>query len=269
MLVGKLSDHLKYLVSNTRKAKDGRKSQDQSYHSILEGRPALNELFSEVLAFNDDEGCGNRHVHKRQFSIQLLKKIILTQFELLCVSVELHNDVEYAFSEYRFLCEHISLFNSKMISTFCRSKCLMFADFADIAISTQTHSILKAFVVEASVANIVSWAKFEHGFISALTALFATYTSLLLPPDIPQKQNNVFVSEEMFSMAQSSSLSWLDCLIPGAQSEVLRLTVKELISRLWGKVASNMVALLQPLIIGGERTEALLTLLRNALEHQG
>ena len=270
MLRGKLSEHLKYLLSRTRKSTDGGRYGDQSYHSSVENRPPLNELVSETLAIDTaSKGRGHRLSPNQLFSLQLLKKIVLTQFELLCVSAELQNDVEYAFSECCSFCEHSSLFNTKMTSVSHQSKHFEFAEFADIAISTQTQLILNSFLHESSVNTVISLAKFEQGFLSALTAIFGTFTSLLLPPRASKKLKAVFVSEEMFSMAKSSSLSWLDCLIPGAQSEVLRLTVKDLINQLWSKVTSHLVAHLQPLTVGGEDVEAVLSLLRNALQHQG
>ena len=272
MLVGKLSEHLRLLISEAKNATDGGR---HSYHRCLEEKPFLSELFSEVLAFraaSSVKGRGRRLSSKQLFSLQLLKKIILTQFELLCVSSELQDDVEYAFGEYRCLCEHTALFNAEMASIQTsknQSKCLQFADFADLAISTQTQLLLNAITHRPSVKTIITLVKFEHNFISALTAIFATYTSLFLPPMGSQKLKTVFVSEEMFSMAQKSTLSWLDCLIPGAQSEILRLTVKELLARLWGSVASHLVAVLQPLTIGGESTEAVVMLLRDSLKHPG
>ena len=274
MLVGKLSEHLRHLVSEAKKATD---SGRHSYHNSLHGKPSLTNLFSEVLAFRAVSSIkrrGQRLSSKQLFSLQLLKKIILTQFELLCVSSELQDDVEYAFGECRCLCEHTVLFNTEMASQIRKSshsKCLQFADFADVAISTQTQLLLNAITHHPSIKMIVSLAKFEHNFISALGAIFATYTSLLIPAVGSQKLKTVFVSEEMFSMAhgQKSTLSWLDCLIPGAQSEVLRLTVKELLARLWGGVASQLVATLQPLTVGGEATDTVVRLLGDALKHPG
>lgn len=272
MLVGKLSEHLRLLISEAKNATDDGR---HSYHSCLEGKPSLSELSSEVLAFraaSSVKGCGRRLSSKRLFSLQLLKKIILTQFELLCVSSELQDDVEYAFGECRCLCEHTALFNAEMAfiqSSKNQSRSLQFADFADVAISTQTRILLSTITRHPSVKTIVSLAKFEHNFISALTAIFATYTSLFLPAVGSQKLKMVFVSEEMFSIAQKSTLSWLDCLIPGAQSEILRLTVKELLARLWGRLALHLVATLQPLTVGGESTETVGMLLRDALKHPG
>lgn len=269
MLVGKLTNHLRNLTSDARKATDGGRCRDQSYHSSLEGRPTLSELTGEVLAFHKGEGRGHRLTPSQQFSLQLLKRIILTQFELLCVSVELQDDVEYAFGECRCLCEHTSLFNTKMMAGSKQSKCLEFADFADVMMSTQVQIVLNEFLHEPSIENIVSLARFEQSFISALAAMFATFTSLIVPPLSSQKLKAVFVSEEMFSMAQSSNLTWLDCLIPGAQSEVLRLTVKDLIANLWSRVTSQLLAHIQPLVTSGKHTEPVLTLLRKAAHHPG
>lgn len=270
MLVGKLTEHLKYLISSTRNLTNGERRRDQSYYSILEGKPALTELISQVTAFLPaKEGYSRRPSPSHQFSLQLLKRIILTQFELLCVSVELQSDVEYAFSECCSLCEHISYCNDKLAMINLHSKCLEFADFADVAISTQIQLILSIFLHEPSTEDIISAAKFEHGFISALSAIFATSTTLLQPSVGSQKLKTVFVSEEMFSIVHTSNLSWLDCIIPGVQSEVLRLIVDELIARLWSGVASYLVAYLQPLTANGGHTESPLILLRQALQHQG
>ena len=276
MPVGKLSEHLRYLISEAKKATDAGR---HSYYSCLEGKPSLNDLSGEVFAASSAKGRGPRLLSKQLFSLQLLKKIILTRFELLCVSAELQDDVEYAFGECRCLCEHTVQFNAEMTSrsrkSTLHSKCLQFADFTDVAISTQTRLLSKIIIHHPSVKTIISLAKFEHNFISALVAIFATYTSLFLPSIGSQKLKTVFVSEEMFSMAQNSSntLSWLDCLIPGAQSEVLRLTVREMLARLWGRVALHLVAALQPLTVGhvggGEGSETVVILLRDALKHPG
>ena len=253
MLVGKLTEHLKYLISNTRNLTNGERRRDRSYHSILEGKPALTELTSQVIAFLPAKE-GSSH----QFSL-----------ELLCLSVELQSDVEYAFSEFCSLCEHISHCNDKFASISLHSKCLEFAHFSDVAISTQMQVIVSIFLHEPSIEGIISVAKFEHGFINALVAIFATFTTLLQPSVGSQKLKTIFVSEEMFSIVHTSNLSWLDCLIPGVQSEVLRLIVEELIARLWSGVASYLVAHLQPLTAGGEHADSLLILLRQTLQHQG
>ena len=268
MVVGKLAEHLRYLHSSTKKATDGGGyDRDKSYHCILEGKTGLDALVGEVCTLL--EGRGNKP--PQLFSIQLLKKIILTRFELLCVSLELQNDVEYAFAECHSLCEHTSRLNTALVYMSLQAKCayVKFSDFAEIVLSTQTHLTVDAFLHEPSINTVVSWAKFEHGFLSALCGIFATFTSLLQPRIGQQKLKTVFVSEEMFSMAQTANLSWLDCLIPGAQSETLRLTTKELIAKLWGEVASHLVATIQPLTVGGEQTESLLTLLRDALQSKG
>ena len=275
MVVGKLAEHLSYLLSNVKRPTDGEGYQNLSYHSVLDGRTSLDDFIGEVLApSSTQKGRGKLPPSgsSRLFSIQLLKKIVLTQFELLCVSLELQTDVEYAFAECRSLCEHVSRLNAMLSSAASlRSKCacLKFAEFADIVVSTQTQLIIDAFLQEPSLETIVKWAKFEHGFVHALSGIFATFTSLLQPSHRPQKLKTVFVSEEMFSMAQTANLTWLDCLIPGAQSETLRFTTRELITKLWGRVASHMVASLQPLAVGGAHTDSLLTLLRDALKSKG
>ncbi|MCG8622774.1 MAG: hypothetical protein MJE68_12360, partial [Proteobacteria bacterium] len=188
MPVGKLSEHLRYLISEAKKATD---AGYHSYHSCIEGSPSLNDLSGEVFAPSSAKGRGPRLSSKQLFSFQLLKKIILTRFELLCVSAELQDDVEYAFGECRCLCEYTVQFNAEMESQSQKSshhsKCLQFADFSDVAISTQTRLLLKSIASHPSVKTIISLAKFEHHFISALAAIFATYTSLFLPSIGSQK----------------------------------------------------------------------------------
>ena len=193
-------------------------------------------------------------------AVYLLKRIIMARFQLLCVSAELENDVEYAFTEFRTMCEVVEAYNCTLTpklnklsethhpaSVACRTSeihPMEFADFMEVIVSCHSKRIASRLLPSVAAETVLQEAKFEAAFARALVGIFATYTNLL--NECCPKSAAVYVTEGMFSL---SSPSWLDCLIPGAESEGLRLTSQLLVADVWRYVSTALVASNQPLLL--------------------
>ena len=209
------------------------------------------------------------------YAVILLRRIIIARFQLLCVSAELENDIEYAFSELKSMCIGVEAFYSHLIpkmkqfsntcynSRSCEVCALEFADLAEVVVSTHARRIASHLLCITTAATALQEAKFEAAFVRALVGMVGTYTSLLngccLKPTI------VYVSESMFSLSGGSPISWLDCLIPGAQSEDLRLTAQLLLADVWRAVSTTLVASNQPVL----SWEGLSAQLRHIIKQEG
>ena len=247
------------------------------YQECINGKPPLLELTTELW----DHQEGGSHCNGVQiFALGILKRIFLAQFHLFCVCNELQDDVEYAFGELRILCEFAEHYNSRQAGPNCCRRAdharlksgnhLHFTDLLGVLVSCRSILITEMILQDSAPNNIVRVAQFESSFVRALLGVCATYTSLLKNPSHDaQKTKMVFVSEEMFSMAQHSKLTWLDCLIPGAQSEYLRNIGQQLTACVWKKVATELLAQAQPLVLGGNFVQKLVKQLTQAMEHQG
>ena len=163
---------------------------------------------------------------ERIYCLEIVKNVLLTQFELLCISNELENNVENSFSECKkicqlmehctsLLCSHCDQQNSKSSrrpSTFKPDFC----DFAKRIIQSRCKLISQAILHHSSKSTLLRLAKFESVLIRALLGIFATYTSLLHSPNTKHTPKMMYVSEEMFALAHGQEkLTWMDCLIPG------------------------------------------------------
>lgn len=190
-------------------------------------------------------------------AVYLLKRIIMARFQLLCVSAELENDAEYAFTEFRTMCEAVEAYNSTLVPKLnklsethhlacrtCEIHPLEFADFLEVVVSCHSKRIASRLLPNIAAETVLQEAKFEATFARALVGIFATYTNFL--NECCLKSTAVYVTEGMFSL---SNPSWLDCLIPGAESEGLRLTSQLLVADVWRCVSTALVATNQPLLL--------------------
>lgn len=213
-----------------------------------------------------------------EYSRLLLKKLILTRFTLLCASSEVIHDVEYSFDEFKEILLAVELFNGRcldsvkqqskssatftLIKTPSRSNCIIeLADLMDAYINTHTEWLSSSLSSTSSSGDLLFLAQFESSFSRALLGNIATHTSLL-----SSGRTMKFVSEEMFNLLSSKeAVGWLDCLIPGAQSEMMRRTCNDVLLRLWSKVAEDLVMRAQPVAMGGcYEEEALQSMLRGS-----
>ena len=275
----RLTQHLRHL--SARASKD----TPVNYHSCLdelEGSDLI-DISSQVLQRQKGGGIGNRRTHafnvspvkhrESIYTLKLLKGILLAYFQLLCVSSELEDDVEFAFSEYRKICEITKQFvqSCSEVKLHCVHSCKLsagsnaitvkFSDFAEVLVNSRSKVISNNIIQQPSKTTVLRHAKLEAGFIRALLGIFATFTNLL-SSGCAQQTKMEFVSEEMFSMTQGGvSITWFDCLIPGAQSEGLRVAAKEMTGRLWGRVAERLVGSLYPVLPGDGAMEKLVPIL--------
>lgn len=276
----RLSEHLRHLQDSVRGASPKKIIR---YQDCINGKPTLLELTAQLKNQHQNGGGVSQSPCNgvQLYLVALLKRIFLAQFHLLCVCSELQSDVEYAFGELKTLCEFAEHYNTIELGKICCCKLtdhsrlkskfiIQFSDLAEVLISSHSKLVTSRVMLNITPSSIVHIAHFESTFIRALLGTFATYTSLLKRPnDDTHHLKMVFVSEEMFSMTQHSELTWLDCLIPGAQSEHLRVLGQQLTALLWKNVATELLAQAQPLVLGGSCVQRLVDQLTQAMEHQG
>ena len=176
------------------------------------------------------------------YTSRLLRQIVLTQFELLCTSLELLEDVEYAFGACKAICVAADQFNSDVAKAFGgRVARLTVADFATVVVETHSRRISRQLCSSSLRADVaLREARFELGFVRAFLGILATYTSFF-----PRAPSTSYVSDEMFLIAKEQTPTWYDCLIPGAQCEALRVAAHDVVNALWGRVSSCLVTKLQ------------------------
>ncbi len=206
------------------------------------------------------------------YSLLLLREIILSTFKAFCLCVEVDQDIQYCYSELKNICEAVEEFNQLLSNTSQSSSTnggvlqrkktstsplspvtltenvssdwtIEFADLADVYVKTHTTWITSIFFKNPTLVDILHLSKFESSFSRALLGTVATYTSIIKTTSITgASQKMEYVSDEMFSATSSDDkITWLDCLIPGAQSETLRLVHRDISGRLWRKVAENLI----------------------------
>ena len=253
-----LSQHLRQVLSC------------DSYSSAVEDR-TLGDILADTESMVNLQlrGCERRRLEPRGtllkhggilHAVYLLKRIIMARFQLLCVSAELENDVEYAFTEFRTMCEAVEAYNCSLIpklnklseihhsaSIACRPfeiHPMEFADFMKVVVFCHSERIASRLLPDVAAETVLQEAKFEAAFARALVGIFATYTNLL--NECCPKSTAVYVTEGMFSLSNSS---WLDCLIPGAESEGLRQTAQLLVADVWRCVSTALRTRNQPLLL--------------------
>lgn len=253
-----IASQLRHLLSLLRKYSPQTLSYRGSVHpgAAASLRHLIPSVFNKVGVVQDVE-----------YSVQLLRRLILARFELLCVSTELIYDVRYSYTEIRDILLVLEAFNHHCLGTTVtlssqgsedtsrptfrylskerqHGHVLELSNLIDAYINTHTKWLYSNLSGTPSSKNILHLAQFESSFTRALLGLLATYTSLLT------RKRKEYVSEEMFSMCLSQeSISWSDCLIPGAQSEIVWRTYHNVSRRLWSKVAEGLLARAQPVFV--------------------
>ena len=270
-----LTSHLRYLLSVLRD-----RSSSLSYQSSIQTLTSLNELISSTFRKVGVDGV-------KHYSILLLRKILLTTFELLCVSTELIQDIQYSYVECKSILVAVEEFNSHSVSissgqTFPgrrksisfptslhkSSLTIEFSDLVDVYITSHVEWLSSLIFDQPSVENLLHLACFEKSFARGFLGIVATYTSMLNIGIRDSGKRRVYVSEEMFAL-NSLNTSWLDCLVPGAQSEPLRLACRDILNILWGKVAESLLSRAQPILQGGRIVVKLIPQLTEASRHAG
>ncbi len=181
-------------------------------------------IAEKLLTLQKVEGH-QRPKRDREYCLEVVRCILLTQLELLCVSTELENDVETSFSECKKVCELTEIWTRLSspdgFTKTCRQQksSLEFCDFSKRIIRSRSKLISRFILDCLSQPTLLHIAKFESVLIRALLGIFATFTSLLSSSSAEHTAEMIYVSDEMFALAQGRrKLSWKDCLIPGVCS---------------------------------------------------
>ena len=264
-----------------------------SYRSFQNYSPSLSEL---TAADSYKEGV-QLDENGQKYSALLLKKIILITFQLFCLSEELHQDVSYSYGECQKICLAVHEFNQRHCKdqneysyqtssqhlrpcsyyrkkTACLNTSILHRDLIEVYITARAECITAALHSDCSVQNVLQLARFERGFLVALTGLVATFTSILstsIKCRIGGKKESMFGPNELPSLQSTypTVISWMDCLIPGAQSDVLKPIWKTTQCKLWSNVAQILIAQAQPMFEGGRILIQFLPQLVESTEHTG
>ena len=234
------------------------------YQSYTEGQISLKVVLQQVHTLTSTARSSSQR-GVVMYAIHLLRRVILAQFQLLCISEEVEKDIPYAYGEWRAICEAAESFNQQFAysqKSKCACQCsllsnglkvclcgmdadrlqLKFVDFAGSILITHSKRVIAQLLHDPNPKTVFQVVKFESSFIRALLGIFETYTTFF------REHRMAYVSEEAFSLVEEGSqATWLDCLIPGAQSEVLRRSEQMLVAQLWNRVAAGVVASLQPM----------------------
>lgn len=223
-----------------------------------EGSASLQHLIPSVFS-------GVSQNAEKQYTILLLRRLLMARFELLCISSELTEDVKYSYAKMKDILLSLEEFNSHCLGdtierlvTATRATrdfrpiskegqqsrtVIELASLMDVYTDARARQLCSVIYDSPSSEKIISLACFEKNLARALLGLIATYTTLFAKGKVQTRQRK-FVSEEMFDF--SESVSWSNCLIPGAQSEVLWRTYNEVLRRLWSSVAEHLIAKVRP-----------------------
>ena len=220
----------------------GKSSVD--YRARLEGLQPVGKLIRNLSA----QEC--RVQWELVCCAHLVKNIILSQLKLLCLSEELEHDIEYAFRECKALFKAAENFNRHVVVQLAygrptqpchTSLWLKSSTVIKIVLDCRSQKVMDKLLQNPNAVTVIHTVRFETGFLRALMGSLATHTSTFHP------QGGVpYVLEEAFSLAEAE-MSWLDCLVPGAQSKALRRSTQWMEAQLWRLVAAQLVAAHQPL----------------------
>ena len=207
------------------------------YRSRLEGLQPVRELIHDWCVEGREERWD------LLYCAHLVRSIILSQLRLLCLSRELEYDIEYAFGECKALFTAAENFNRHVAAQLAcgiSSLWLNSSSFIKIVLDCRIQKVTDKMLQNPNAMTVLGTIKFETGFLRAVVGSLATHTSTFHP-----QGGVVYVSEEAFSLAEAE-MSWLDCLIPGAQSEALKKSTQWMEAQLWRAVAAKLVSAHQP-----------------------
>ena len=237
-----------------------------SYRDVI--RPESEEaLLRQFLDSTLQSGHGRGVAMEREYVALLLSKVLLTSFELLCTSMELFQEVEYSYAEFEKILLSVEQLNSIPKKTSCQR--IELSSLIEAYLKARVRFLTSALSNKPSIEFLLQVIELEHGFSRAFLAMTATYTSLLSITDKDRLRKRHFVSAKVFSMNSSPTVTWSDCLIPGAQSDTLRRACTEVFSTLWNRVAEVLIARAQPLLPGGWTMEQFVPWLRTTLNIKG
>ena len=206
---------------------------------------------------------------QQSYCVLILKKLIITKFELLCTSLELINDVIYSYGEFKSILLTIDAFNQGCPQSDSHLA-IELPDLTDVYINSHARWLSSTLPNSLSLEKLLEVVKFESTFSRALLGLMATYTALIKTSSKDCVKRREYVSEKVFSMNSSEEWAgWLDCLVPGAQSAVLRIACRDVQGRLWKRVAEIMVLTVEPLLQSCWVMKELVPWLLKAIQHEG
>ncbi len=210
-------------------------------------------------------------VLQQNYSILLLKKLILTKFELLCTSLELIKDVTYSYGEMRSILLGVDGFNRHCSAHSSNSGLTIeFAHLMDLYINSHAKWLSSILYKTTSLEKLLEVTQFESSFSRTLLSLIATCTSLFNTGNQNRVKKKEYVSEELLSThSLEENVSWSDFLIPGAQSGTLRVVCRDIFSRLWKEVAEKLVVRVEAVLKGSWVVEELVPWLAKASKLAG
>ena len=164
-----------------------------------------------------------------------LRQLLITQFELLCNSIQLENHVRYAFTE---LCSLLDLSRDKINEIIeetygSRDEMIQYTELLDILLVHRRRVVVNKLCNELSVDKIVQ----ESYLIRTACAALLT----LLPP--PSWGNNVtsYILKEGLDSVENSD--WTNFLMPGINCQVFRDFVAMATTRFWKAMSQDLVAM--------------------------
>lgn len=221
---------------------------DQQFHykDVITSDPEINqnELFATV---SRKVGVVLQH----NYSILILRKLILTKFQLLCTSLELTQDVQFSYGEFKGILLRVEDFNRNCYAhSPDGSLAIELAHLTDLYLDSHTKWLSSTLYKKPSLDELLQVTQFEASFSRTLLSLIATFTSLLSTDarNHKKKRRKQYVSEDVLSTQSSGVVGWSDYLIPGAQSDILRITCKDVFNKLWSKVAESLAVKIEPLL---------------------
>lgn len=221
---------------------------------------------------------------EREYIALLLKKVVLTSFEVLYASVEVIQEVKYSYAELKDILVSVEQFNhqffkqvrprclpTRALHLYTQGRCcqaIELSSLIDVYLKSRVMCLASSLSKKPSSDTLLRLVQFEKGLCAALLAMIATYTSLLNTSDKDVSKRRQFISAEVFSLNLSpDNITWSDCLVPGVQSETLKACGADILSRLWNRVAENLVA--RATLMESWTMELLLPWLHTASQYTG
>lgn len=229
-----------------------RPEQRPSYSSSVLGLSLLSELAHAAASVSNvgrrlDLGhcaaspCMMQNAEEL-YKMNLLKKCILTQFQLLCVSTELENGTDYVFESCREIVEAAGLYNGQTAALFtetnsaqCRgwlkTNQLSFADFVDTYVSSRSVYLAEKLLdSNCSTDQVLGVARVEATFIQSLVAVCAQHSLLGELPETSETPHKSSDTAGLIVQPQPSSC-------PSPLQQVWTKVVLLVVSKLWKEVS--------------------------------
>lgn len=216
----------------------------------------------------------------------LLKKVILTSFEVLCASIDVAQEVRYSYAEFKDILVLVEQFNQQFIEEIrfsntypwhpplhtkalhlytVRRSCqaIELSNLIDVYVKSRVMHLASSLSKKPPSDTLLHLVQFEKDFCMALVVMIGTYTSLFNTTN----KGSRFMSVEVSSLHLSpDNITWSDFVIPGEQSETLKASCADIFSRLWSRIAEDLVS---SVLVGSWAFEQLVPWLHKASQYTG